>query len=218
MFYIDEYDSKTITNTPPKREDKIVLSKAKKNMDTKQLSIFWYLSGITIANNFTEVKSLLGKYGYNVVNEEDAAVAMSDMLGTAKWAKYINDFGGIMEGTIDERIINQISSSDDAGWIEALISAVSSISSSTLNVPSSVKELQATKEKAKSQMISGISAMLSQKENEKRLINAKIEKKNNTIKIIIAIVIALAIIAYFIYKNKQNKEVGEFVNFLESNK
>lgn len=218
MFYIDEYDSKTITNTPPKREDKIVLSKAKKNMDTKQLSIFWYLSGITIANNFTEVKSLLGKYGYNVVNEEDAAVAMSDMLGTAKWAKYINDFAGIMEGTIDERIINQISSSDDAGWIEALISAVSSISSSTLNVPSSVKELQATKEKAKSQMISGISAMLSQKENEKRLINAKIEKKNNTIKIIIAIVIALAIIAYFIYKNKQNKEVGEFVNFLESNK
>lgn len=216
MFYIDDYNSKTVTSTPPKREDKIVLDKAKKDMDTRQLSIFWYLSGITIANNFTEVKSLLSKYGYNVVNEEDSAVAMSDMLGTAKWAKYVSDFGSLMENTVDERIINQINS-EDTGWIEALISAVSSISGSTLNVANSSKELQSTKEKAKTQMISGVTAMLSQKEKTKAVEKTKVEtKRNNIIKIIIAIVIVLAIIAYFLYKKRQNKEINGLINLLES--
>ena len=198
MFYIDDYNSKTITNSPPKREDKIALDKAKKDMDTRQLSIFWYLSGITIANNFTEVKSLLSKYGYNVVNEEDAAVAMSDMLGTAKWAKFVSDFGSIMENTVDERIINQINS-EDTGWIEALISAVSSISSSTLNVASSSKELQSTKEKAKTQMISGVTAMLSQNEKTKAVEKTKVETKKNTIWII-AVIIILILISIFIYR------------------
>lgn len=198
MFYIDDYNSKTITNSPPKREDKIALDKAKKDMDTRQLSIFWYLSGITIANNFTEVKSLLSKYGYNVVNEEDAAVAMSDMLGTAKWAKFVSDFGSLMENTVDERIINQINS-EDTGWIEALISAVSSISSSTLNVASSSKELQSTKEKAKTQMISGVTAMLSQNEKTKAVEKTKVETKKNTIWII-AVIIILILISIFIYR------------------
>ncbi len=198
MFYIDDYNSKTITNSPPKREDKIALDKAKKDMDTRQLSIFWYLSGITIANNFTEVKSLLNKYGYKVVNEEDASVAMSDMLGTAKWAKYVSDFGSLIESTIDERIINQINSEDN-GWIEALISAVSSISGSTLNVASSSKELQSTKEKAKTQMISGVTAMLSQNEKTKAVEKTKVETKKNTIWII-AVIIVLIIISIFIYR------------------
>lgn len=198
MFYIDDYNSKTITNSPPKREDKIALDKAKKDMDTRQLSIFWYLSGITIANNFTDVKSLLNKYGYNVVNEEDAAVAMSDMLGTAKWAKYVSDFGNLMENTVDERIINQINS-EDTGWIEALISAVSSISGSTLNVASSSKELQSTKEKAKTQMISGVTAMLSQNEKTKAVEKTKVETKKNTIWII-AVIIILILISIFIYR------------------
>lgn len=198
MFYIDDYNSKTITNSPPKREDKIALDKAKKDMDTRQLSIFWYLSGITIANNFTEVKSLLSKYGYNVVNEEDSAVAMSDMLGTAKWAKYVSDFGSLMENTVDERIINQINS-EDTGWIEALISAVSSISGSTLNIASSSKELQSTKEKAKTQMISGVTAMLSQNEKTKAVEKTKVETKKNTIWII-AVIIILIIISIFIYR------------------
>lgn len=198
MFYIDDYNSKTITNSPPKREDKIALDKAKKDMDTRQLSIFWYLAGITIANNFTEVKSLLSKYGYNVVNEEDAAVAMSDMLGTAKWAKFVSDFGSIMENTVDERIINQINS-EDTGWIEALISAVSSMSGSTLNVASSNKELQSTKEKAKTQMISGVTAMLSQNEKTKAVEKTKVETKKNTIWII-AVIIILILISIFIYR------------------
>jgi hypothetical protein len=198
MFYIDDYNSKTITNSPPKREDKIALDKAKKDMDTRQLSIFWYLSGITIANNFTEVKSLLNKYGYKVVNEEDAAVAMSDMLGTAKWAKYVSDFGSIMENTVDERIINQINS-EDTGWIEALISAVSSISSSTLNVASSSKELQSIKEKSKTQMISGVTAMLSQNEKTKAVKKTKVETKKNILWII-AVIIVLILISIFIYR------------------
>ena len=199
MFYIDDYNSKTITSTPPKREDKIALDKAKKDIDTRQLSIFWYLSGITIANNFTEVKSLLNKYGYDVVNEEDASVAMSDMLGTAKWAKFVSDFGSIMENTVDERIINQIDNSEDAGWIETLISAVSSISGSTLNVASSSKELQSTKETAKKQMISGVTAMLSQNEKTKAVKKTKVETKKNTLWII-AVIIVLIIISIFIYR------------------
>ena len=199
MFYIDDYNSKTITSTPPKREDKIALDKAKKDIDTRQLSIFWYLSGITIANNFTEVKSLLNKYGYDVVNEEDASVSMSDMLGTAKWAKFVSDFGSIMENTVDERIINQIDNSEDAGWIETLISAVSSISGSTLNVASSSKELQSTKETAKKQMISGVTAMLSQNEKTKAVKKTKVETKKNTLWII-AVIIVLIIISIFIYR------------------
>ena len=211
MFYIDDYNSKAITNSPPKREDKMELAKAKKVMESKQLSVFWYLAGTTIANRFVEVKALLSKYGYKVVNEEDAAAAISDMIGTAKWVKFVKEFGEIMEDSIDERIINDINeSSEESGWIEALIQAVGSVASSSLNVAASNKQLKGTKENAKAQMFTGVAAILAEKERTKaEAEKTRREEKKGTIWIVLSIVIALAVIIAIIIIYKRRKAKSE---------
>lgn len=180
-------------------------------MESKQLSIFWYLAGTTIVNRFVEVKALLSKYGYKVVNEEDAAAAISDMVGTSKWVKFVKEFGEIMEDSIDERIINDINeSNEESGWIEALIQAVGSVASSSLNVAASNKQLKGTKENAKAQMFNGVAAMLAEKERTKaEAEKTRREEKKGTIWIVLSIVIALAVIIAIIIIYKRRKAKSE---------
>ena len=56
MFYIDDYNSKAITSTPPKRDQKSEVAKTKLELNSQQLAAFWHLTGITIADNYETVK------------------------------------------------------------------------------------------------------------------------------------------------------------------
>jgi hypothetical protein len=114
MFYIDDYNSKTITNSLPKKERE-ALAKVKSEMDSKQLATFWYIAGVTIASNYEEVRELLLKYGYDVTNEEDAAAAITDILGTPKWTKFVKEFEGIIEDTVDEKI-DYLKNNEESGF------------------------------------------------------------------------------------------------------
>ena|ERR1700741_931920 len=206
MFYIDDYNSKAITNGPPKKSDKIAISNAKKQMEARQLAIFWHLAGITIVSDFAEVKGLLNKYGYKVSNEKDAALAITDMIGTAKWANFVKEFGEIMEEAVDEKIVDQINSGgEESAWVQALIAAVGSVASSSLNVAASAKAQEAAKENAKGQMFTGISAMLTEKERTKaEAERTKQSSKKGIIWIVLAIIIVLGIIiGIVIYKKRQ---------------
>ena len=113
MFYIDDYNSKAITNSPPKKEEKLELAKTKTEME--QLAVFWHIAGVAIARNFTDVKGLLGKYDYQVSNEKDAAAAITDILGTPKWTKFVKEFEGIIEDTVDEKI-DYLKNNEESGF------------------------------------------------------------------------------------------------------
>lgn len=207
MFYIDSYNSKAVTNTPPQRPDpNKEMAQAKAEMLSKQLASFWYLAGIVIAYNFDEVKALLSKYGYNVSSEEDATVAISEMLGTEKWTKFVKEFGDIMEDTIDERVMDELKEMDEeSGWVQALIAAVGAIGSSSLGLASASKQQKAAKENAKAQMFTGVSAALAEKQKlEAEKEKTKREGKRATVWIIITVIIVLAlIIGIVIYKRRK---------------
>jgi hypothetical protein len=213
MFYIDDYNSKAVTNTPPKKMDaKIELAETKLEMDSKQLATFWYLAGVVIAYNFEEVQVLLSKYGYNVSSEQDATVAISEMLGTAKWPKFVKEFGEIMEETIDDKAMEDLKEmNDESGWVQALIAAIGAIGSSSLSLAASSKQQKAAKENAKAQMFSGVSAALAEKQKlEAEKEKTRREGKRATVWIVVTIIIVFAaIIGIVIYKRRKAKGTGE---------
>lgn len=210
MIYIDDYNSKAVTSSPPKKEDKIELAKTKLEMNSKQLAAFWYLAGATIANNFVEVKVLLEKYGYQVNNEEDAAAAITDMLGTPKWTKFVKEFGEIIESTIDEKIVNELKeNNEESGWVEALIQAVGAVASSSLNLGASSKQLKATKENAKSQMFTGIAATMAERERTKAEIEkTRREEKKGVVWIILAVILIIGIIVGIVIYKKNKAQAA----------
>jgi len=211
MFYIDDYNSKTITNTPPKKEQKLEEAKAKLEMTSKQLAVFWYVSGITIAHSFEAVKTLLEKYGYKVVNEEDAAAAIADMLGTDKWTKFVKEFAEIIENTVDERVFQEYktSSEEESGFVAALIAAIGAVAGGTLGLISSSKQKQAAKESAKAQMFSGISAAVAERQKQKteQEISKREQKRNVMWIVIISFLVLGTIIGIVIYKRNKAKAV-----------
>lgn len=206
MFYIDDYNSKAITNSPPKKEEKLELDKAKLELKSQQLATFWFLTGATIADKFNEVKAILDKYGYEVVNEKDAAAAISDMLTTPKWPKFIKELGSVIEETVEDRLELK-DTSEESGFVAAIIAAAGTIIGGTLGLAGSAKAKAAAKENAKAQMFTGITAVLAEREKRKAQQEmAKAQAKKTTIWAIVTVFIVLAIIiGVVIYKRNKAK-------------
>lgn len=212
MIYIDDYNSKAISNTPPKSTKKLVDKlKAMTNEKRKeQLNAFWQLVGITIAENYDDVKELLSRYGYKVVNEEDSAVAISDLWGKPKWMDFLNEISILIESTIDEKLVeNILPQSDESSWIAAAISAVGSIAGGSLGLATSKKQADAAKETAKGQMISAIAQVNAEKQKQKtELAKVKAEETKMMYWIvgILIIVVAIIITVVIIKRRKQENK------------
>jgi hypothetical protein len=208
MIYVDDYNSKVINNSPPSKKDKEEVVKAKQEMDSKQLAIFWYIAGVTIANKFEDVKSLLSEFGYQVSDEEDAASAIADMIGTKKWAKFVMDFGEIIEDTIDDRIEAE-DTSEESGFVAALIAAIGATVGGTLGLIKTSKEKQVAKENAKTQMFTGITAVLVEKEKVKAAKEAALaQERKGIVAIIISLIIVVGIIiGIIIYKRNKAAKI-----------
>jgi len=206
MFYIDDYNSKTITNSLPKK-DREALAKVKSEMDSKQLATFWYIAGVTIASNYEEVRELLLKYGYDVTNEEDAASAIADMLGTPKWTRFAVDFGNVVEETADDNIIELLKNSEESEFIAAIIAAAGAAIGGSLGLASSNKQLKASKENARAAMIMGITNVLAEKEKAKaERARAARESKSGVVWIVVSVIVVIGIIvAIIIYKRNKAK-------------
>jgi hypothetical protein len=164
MYYIDDYNSKAVTNTPPQREMIAKLKQANSEVQKAQMDAFWNLMGITIAENFDDVKEILSRYGYNVVNEEDAAVAISEVWATPKWLDFVKEISLLIEETVDEKLSDILPKTEESSWIEAVIQAVGSITGGSLQLAASNKQLKATKENAKAQMITALAEVQAERQ------------------------------------------------------
>ena len=165
MYYIDDYNSKAVTNTPPQRQMVAKLKQANTENQKAQMNAFWNLMGITIAEKFEDIKEILSRYGYNVVNEEDAAVAISELWTTPKWLDFVKDASFLIEETVDEKLDNTIlPNTDESSWVEAVIKAVGSITGGSLQLAASNKQLKATKENAKATMITALAGVQAERQ------------------------------------------------------
>lgn len=211
MFYIDNYQSSVISNKPPVNKQLMKKLEAEKKSATQaQLNAFWKIMGITIADKFDEVQALLNKYGYKVSNEEDAAVAISEVWDTAKWMDFVKEVSILIESSIDENLVeNILPEKDESSFVEALIGAIGSIGGGTLQTIKSKKEADAAKENAKATMIASLTQV--KVENERaRLEREKMKaskRKTTTWIVIVTLLIVLIIIGVVIYKRRQAQAV-----------
>lgn len=210
MFYIDDYNSKTITNAPP--EKKIYRKdweSAKLESNKKQLQSFFYLAGVVIGKNYSDVKEMLSKYGYEVSSERDAATAISDMIGKKEWPKFLKEFGDLIENTVDESIYENLtedSKNEESGWVEAVVAAVGSITGGALSLASSKKAQQAAKENAKATMFSGLAGILAEKEKTKaEMEKTKQQEKKGVIWIIIGVLLIIGIVVTILVVRAKRK-------------
>jgi hypothetical protein len=154
--------------------------------ENNNINVLWYLIALTISNHFDRVKLLLNKYGYDPLNEEEAAVDISDMIGTFKWDMFIKEFGEIKL--------------EESGWIDAVISAVGGIASASLNFASSKKQQQATKDNAKAQIITSLAQIKLERERIKTEIERNKQQAEKTKRfIIISLIISLAFIISLVF-------------------
>ena len=98
MFYIDEYGSKAVVNSPP---SKVAREQLMKDAQNDMLELFWYSVGVTIAEQFDSMKKLLDKYGFKVSNENEAADAISKILHTKRWPIFAEEMSPMIHKTID---------------------------------------------------------------------------------------------------------------------
>lgn len=106
MFYVDEIDSKVITDKPP--VGTIAGNPGTKkisNEGTRQmLKNFWFLMGLTISENYEYTKSLLAKHGYYVTSQKDAAEAIVHLWSTDKWKEFHKDIIPIVQKTTEIKL------------------------------------------------------------------------------------------------------------------
>jgi hypothetical protein len=207
MYYIDDYKSRAVTNTPPvNKELRKKLEVETKSAIQMQLDAFWKIMGLTIADNFDEVQSLLDKYGYKVSNEEDAAVAIADLWEKTKWMDFLKEVSILMESTMDENLVESIiPEKDESGFVEALIGAIGAIGGGTLNTIKSKKDADAAKENAKATMIASLTQLKVEKEKA-RLEREKMKaskSKSVTWIVIITLLVVVTIIGVIIYKRRK---------------
>jgi cobalamin biosynthesis Mg chelatase CobN len=207
MYYIDDYKSRAVTNTPPvNKELRKKLEVETKSAIQMQLDAFWKIMGLTIADNFDEVQSLLDKYGYKVSNEEDAAVAIADLWEKTKWMDFLKEVSILMESTMDENLVESIiPEKDESGFVEALIGAIGAIGGGTLQTIKSKNESNAAKENAKATMIASLSQLKVEKEKA-RLEREKMKaskSKSVTWIVIITLLVVVTIIGVVIYKRRK---------------
>lgn len=207
MYYIDDYKSGAIINKPPvNKELRDKLAVQSKSAVQSQLNAFWKIMGITIADKYDEVESLLSKYGYKVSNEEDAAVAIADLWEKTKWMDFLKEVSILMEETMDENLVeNIIPEKDESGFVEALIGAIGAIGGGTLQTIKSKNESNAAKENAKAAMIASLSQVKVEKERarlEREKIKASKSKATTWI-VIVTLLVVVIIIGVVIYKRRQ---------------
>ena len=144
------------------------------------------------------------------MNENDAAAAIADMLGTDKWPKFVKELGGIMENTVDDRMLAAFEGdNEESGFVAALIAAIGAIGGAALNLAGSSKAQKVAKENAKSQMIGGITAVLVEREKLKaEKERTKQSEKKNIVWIIVASLVVVAIIVGMIIY-KRNKAAAQ---------
>lgn len=205
MYYIDDYNSKAVSNTPPQKKLVAKLKQVSEESKKAQLDAFWNLMGITIAERFDDVKELLARYGYIVVNEEDAAVAIAEVWGTPKWMDFVDEVSALIESTIDDQLLENLApKTDESSFVAAIIGAVGAIAGGSLGLASSSKQLKASKENAKTQMLASLAGV--QMERERAATErekAKSEKTKALYWILGIVIIAITIIvAIIIYKRK----------------
>jgi hypothetical protein len=205
MFYIDNYNSKAISNTPPNKEDMKKIVQTKNELTKQQLAVFWNIVGVAIGYNYEDVKELLAKYGYKVVNEQDAAVAIADLWGTTKWVDFVKELNYILEDTIDEHMTE---AQEESGFVAALIGAIGAVAGGTLGLASSDKQKKAAKEGAKTQMLAGLTNVLAAREQRKAAeLEAKTSKGKTIVWIIVSLIIVIGlIIGIVIYKKNKKTE------------
>lgn len=206
MYYIDDYNSKTVSNNPPKKKMLDKLKSVSQKNQQQQLNALWQLIGITIGENFEDVKELLARYGYKVVNEEDAAVAIADIWKTPKWLDFVKDLGIIVEATVDEKMVeNLLPGTDESSFVAAIITAVGAIAGGALGLASSKKQADAASENAKAQMIAALAQIKAERERaEAERAKAK-ASENKALYWIIGIVIVMmfVILGIVIYKRSK---------------
>ena len=100
MFYIDDYKSKTVVNAPPGYKEK---QEQRKQHENDVLNLFWYSIGVTIAEQFDSVKELLSRYGHTVSTEEEAATAITDIVHTSRWPKFVEGMAPLLHKTVDNK-------------------------------------------------------------------------------------------------------------------
>jgi hypothetical protein len=203
MFYIDDYNSKAISNNPPKKEEMKKIIETKKNLTQQQLAVFWHIVGVAIGYNYKDIKELLSKYGYKVVNEQDAAVAIADLWSTPKWVDFVKELNFILEDTIDE-----YTDAEENGFVGALIAAIGTVAGGTLGIVSSNKQKKAATESAKTQMLSGLTNVLAAREQRKAAESqAKLSKGKTITWVIVSLIIVIGlIIGIVIYKKNKKTE------------
>jgi len=203
MIYIDDYNSKAISNNPPKKEEMKKIIQTKKQLSQQQLAVFWHMVGFAIGNNFKDIKELLADYGYKVVNEQDAAVAIADLWESPQWVDFVKELNFVLEDTIDEYMPDQ-----ESEFVGALIAAIGTVAGGTLGVVSSSKQRKASKESAKGQMMAGISNAIAAREQRKAAEAEAEANKGKTITwVIVSLIIVIGlIIGIVIYKRNKKTE------------
>lgn len=210
MYYIDDYNSKTVSNNPPKKKMLDKLKKINQQSKKEQLNAFWKVVGVTIAENFEDVKELLARYGYRVVNEEDAAVAIADIWKTPKWLDFVKELSILVESTVDEKLVeNLLPNTDESSWVAALIGAIGALGGGALGLASSKNEAAAASENAKAQMIAAVEqARLEKERMEAERLRIKSQEKRTVIWVIgiLVALVVIAIIVAIIVRNRRQKQ------------
>lgn len=210
MYYIDDYNSKTVSNNPPKKKMLDKLKKINQQSKKEQLNAFWKVVGVTIAENFEDVKELLARYGYRVVNEEDAAVAIADIWKTPKWLDFVKELSILVESTVDEKLVeNLLPNTDESSWVAALIGAIGALGGGALGLASSKNESAAASENAKAQMIAAVEqARLEKERMEAERLRIKSQEKRTVIWVIgiLVALVVIAIIVAIIVRNRRQKQ------------
>ena len=206
MYYIDDYNSKTVSNNPPKKKMLDKLKAVSQKNQQQQLNALWQLIGVTIGENFEDVKELLARYGYKVVNEEDAAIAIADIWKTPKWLDFVKELSILIERTFDEKMVeNLLPNTDESSWVTVLISAIGAIGGGALGLAQSKKQAEAASENAKAQMIAAIEqARLERERIESEKLKAK-ASENKAIYWIIGIIIFMTFVILGIVIYKRSK-------------
>ena len=210
MYYIDDYNSKTVSNNPPKKKMLDKLKKINQQSKKEQLNAFWKVVGVTIAENFEDVQELLARYGYRVVNEEDAAVAIADIWKTPKWLDFVKELSILVESTVDEKLVeNLLPNTDESSWVAAVIGAVGALGGGALGLAQSKQQAAAASENAKAQMIAAVEqARLERERMEAERLRIKSQEKRTVVWVIgiLVALVVIAIIVAIIVRNRRQKQ------------
>ncbi len=202
MFYIDDYNEGGITGAPPTNEDPGKLTQL-----TEEAKRFWYLAGITVAEDYKAVKDLLAKHNIQVTDPKDAINAMTDMWSTDFWQPFLKDLAPLMAETIGPKFPELLA--DESGFdLGQAINATAQIGSAVAGGVASSKDAKAAQASANAIALKAqYDLQIAREQNAATAANEKATTNRIIIiSVILFILIALAIIAFVVWKKNQNAE------------